>query len=298
MAGHVSVLLNEVLERLAPKRGERILDGTLGRAGHAREILEKIGPEGLLIGLDKDPAAVREAGETLAGKNAVIFQRDFREFAEALKEAHVETLDGIFLDLGVSSPQLEEAQRGFSFREDGPLDMRMDPHEALTAEEIVNRWPEEKIRQILWDFGEERMARQIAARIAEARRSRPVLRTKELENIIFHAVPRTYRYGRIHPATRSFQALRIAVNGELEALEDFLKQAPQFLSEGGRLVVISFHSLEDRIVKNALREWEKNKMGRVLTKKPVVPSESEMESNPRSRSAKLRAFVKAKREEL
>ncbi len=297
MAGHVSVLLNEVLEILALQSGQVVADGTLGRAGHAIEILKRTAPDGKLIGLDKDPEAVREAGDRLAeyGKRAVIVQADFRELPRVLAETGIGRVDAILLDLGVSSPQIEDAGRGFSFLQEGPLDMRMDPRQELTAEEIVNQYPEEDIRQILWDYGEERLARQIARRIAEERRSRPIRTTKALENVVFHAVPKSYRYGRIHPATRTFQALRIAVNGELEALTQFLKEAPDCLKDGGRLAVISFHSLEDRIVKNAFRELGKNKMGMILTKKPMVPAEGETQSNPRSRSAKLRAFQRAQR---
>ena len=294
MSGHVSVLSNEVINFLDLKAGKVVVDATLGRAGHAESILKKIVPGGLLIGIDKDPQAVEEAAVKLGsyGKNAVIVQKDFRNIASVLSSLGVSAVDAMMLDLGVSSPQLENGARGFSFQHEGPLDMRMDPGSSLTAEEIVNRYPAEKLRQILWDWGEERMARRIVERLVEARRVKPVRTTKELENIIFHAVPKSYRYGRLHPATRSFQALRIAVNGELEALEEFLREFAVFLKEGGRLVVISFHSLEDRMVKNRFRELEKSGMGRILTKKPVIPTDVEMESNPRSRSAKLRVFLK------
>ncbi len=292
---HVSVLLNEVLDHLDLKKGQCIVDGTLGRGGHAEKILERILPGGRLIGLDRDPEAVREVSAKFEkyGKSAVVLHRDFREIAQALTDLGIEAVDGIFLDLGVSSPQLDDAGRGFSFQQDGPLDMRMDPDSRLTAEEIVNDYPPEKIRQILWDLGEERLARRIVDRIVEARRVQRIRTTKELENIIFHASPKSYRYGRIHPATRSFQGLRIAVNDELEALTGSLKGSAGFLKEGGRMAVISFHSLEDRIVKNVFRDWQKDELGVVMTKKPVVAAESEISVNPRSRSAKLRAFMKA-----
>ncbi len=292
MAGHVSVLLNESLDRLGLGPGKTVVDGTLGRAGHAREILERTAPDGKLIGLDKDPAAIEAAAKALEayGARAVLVREDFRNVAKALEEAGETEVDGMLLDLGVSSPQLDDAARGFCFQQDGPLDMRMDPGAKLTAAEIVNQWPPDRLREILWTLGEERMARRIVERLTEARRVKPVSTTKELENIVFHAMPKAARHGRIHPATRTFQALRIAVNGELEALEWFLKDAPGLLKEGGRLVVISFHSLEDRIVKQCFRRLEKDGMGIVMTKKPVTAGESEMQANPRSRSAKLRAF--------
>ena len=297
MAEHVSVLLNEALEFLDLKPGKKIVDGTLGRAGHAVKILEKISPGGLLVGIDKDPEAVRKAGAVLSayGSGAAVVKSDFRDIAGVLSDLRIKGVDGMLLDLGVSSPQLEEAARGFSFREDGPLDMRMDPDSSLTAATIVNEFSPEKLRQILWELGEERLARRIVERIVEAREVKPVRTTKELENIIFHAVPKAYRHGRIHPATRSFQGLRIAVNGELDALSQFLRESVDFLNEGARLVIISFHSLEDRIVKNAFRDMQRKEMGSVLTKKPVVPSESERLNNPRSSSAKLRAFLKTRR---
>ncbi len=277
--------------------GKRVLDGTLGRGGHAQKILEMIGPGGTLIGIDRDAQAVSEVGKKFEGCDgqAIILQKDFRDIGSFFPSLGIEKVDGMLLDLGVSSPQLGDAGRGFSFQQDGPLDMRMDASASLTAEEIVNEYSPESLRQILWEWGEERLARRIVDRILEARQSKRIQRTKELENIIFHAVPKAYRYGRIHPATRTFQGLRIAVNNELEALEVFLKEAPVFLNEGGRLVVISFHSLEDRIVKNSFRDLEKNQMGVVLTKKPVMAAESEILVNPRSRSAKLRAFCKAQR---
>ncbi len=292
MAGHVSVLLSETLEQLALRPGMSVVDGTLGRAGHAQAILDKIAPGGRLIGLDKDPAAIEAAAQTLEpyGAAAILRQADFRDIAATLEELGVGKVDGMLLDLGVSSPQLDEAGRGFSFQQDGPLDMRMDPGSELTAAEIVNCYTPERLREILWTLGEERMARRIVERLVEARRAKPVKTTKELENIVFHAMPKAARYGRIHPATRTFQALRIAVNGELEALEKFLKDAPQCLKEGGRLAVISFHSLEDRIVKQSFRGLERDGMGIVLTKKPVTAQASETETNPRSRSAKLRSF--------
>lgn len=292
MSGHASVLLKETVEWLDPRPGKTLVDGTLGRAGHAAVLLDRLGPEGRLVGLDKDPEAIAAGKGSLArfGTAAVIRQADFGDTGHVLSEIGVGKVDGVLLDLGVSSPQLDRADRGFSFQQEGPLDMRMDPAARLTAEEIVNRWPEEKIRQILWELGEERMSRQIAGRIVEARRRTPIRTTKELENVIFHAMPKAMRYGRIHPATRSFQALRIAVNGELESLDKFLKEAPGFLKEGARVAIISFHSLEDRKVKQSFRQWEKDKMGKVLTKKPVEAAEAEREANPRSRSAKLRVF--------
>ncbi|MGH7198792.1 MAG: 16S rRNA (cytosine(1402)-N(4))-methyltransferase RsmH [Candidatus Omnitrophota bacterium] len=293
---HQSVLLKEVLAGLAPAPGKTIVDGTLGTAGHAQAILRKLGPSGRLIGFDKDPKALEGAKKVLEefGDRVMIFHDDFKNIAARLREREVSAVEGILLDLGVSSAQLDEAERGFSFRKDGPLDMRMNPEDTLTAEEIVNTYPEEKLAEILKSYGEERYARRIATKIAYTRKREKIRTTGQLSSLVFSAVPSSYRYGWLHPATRTFQAFRIAVNKELEALRNFLEEAPDLLADGGRLVIISFHSLEDRIVKTAFRELAKKGLGRILTKKPVVPEEEETRANPRARSAKMRIFEKAK----
>ncbi len=271
-----------------------VVDGTLGLGGHAEAILERLGPEGRLIGFDKDPAAIEKARERLNrfGKRLMIIRDDFKNMAGRLRESGTGSVDGVLLDLGVSSMQLADGARGFSFLKDGPLDMRMDPQNPRSAADIVNRSQERELTKILWDFGEERYARRIAERIVSERSKTKISTTGQLERAIFHAVPKAARYGRVHPATRSFQALRIVVNDELGSLKAFLSAAVSHLSTGGRAVIISFHSLEDRIVKRAFREWEAQRLGRALTKKPVVPGRRETNENPRSRSAKLRAFVK------
>ena len=269
------------------------MDGTLGGCGHALSLLKCVGPEGRLIGFDKDPEAVREAKQALKdfGERVMIFHDDFKNISSRLTSLHIKA-DGILLDLGVSSPQFDHAERGFSFKTDGPLDMRMNPEESLTAREVVNRYPKKKLADIFWKYGEERYSRRIADRIVEVREKRKIDSTAELESIIWQAVPGAVRHGRIHPATRVFQALRIEVNKEIEALEVFLSNCLDVLETNGRVVIISFHSLEDRLVKTFFRECARQQKGKILTKKPVVPQLEEIQKNPRSRSAKLRAFQK------
>ena len=289
---HQSVLLNEVLEWLDPRPGSTVVDGTVGAAGHARAILEWLGAQGRLIGFDKDPLALEEAQKVLThfGEKVMLINDDFRNLAVQLRQRQIHAVDGILLDLGVSSMQLDHPGRGFSFQAEGPLDMRMDPAQALTAKEIVNTYPKNRLQELLWKYGEERFAKRIAERVVDTRSKRRIETTKELESIIYQAVPAFYRHGRIHPATRSFQALRIAVNDEVKALQELLAQAVALLASHGRLVIISFHSLEDREVKTAFKRFSEEKKGRILTKKPVTPSQREIDENPRSRSAKLRAF--------
>jgi 16S rRNA (cytosine1402-N4)-methyltransferase len=293
MFSHSSVLLEETLGWLDPQPGGLMVDGTLGGCGHAINLLKRLGPEGRLIGFDKDPEAVREARKTLKdfGDRVMIFHEDFKNIASRLEFLHVKA-DGVLLDLGVSSPQFDRAERGFSFKLKGPLDMRMNPEELLTAKEVVNRYSEKELADVFWNFGEERYSRRIAERIVEARDIRSIESTAELESIIWQAVPATYRHGRIHPATRVFQALRIEVNKEIEALEIFLSSFLDVVETNGRVVIISFHSLEDRLVKTFFRDYARQKKGEVLTKKPVVPQIKEIQENPRSRSAKLRVFQK------
>ena len=263
---------------LAIKAGGHYLDATVGGGGHSRLILEAA-PAVKITGLDQDAWAIAAAQETLApfGDRVRLYQTNFAAFDPG--ECR---FDGILADLGVSSAQFDTSERGFSFQKTAPLDMRMDQRQALTAADLVNTWEETKLANLIYTYGEERLSRQIARRIVERR---PFTTTTDLADTIFHAVPRSYRYGRIHPATRTFQALRIAVNRELEVLETFLAQAPNWLKPEGRLAVISFHSLEDRIVKHRLKE---SPLLQVITKKPIVAGEEEVEKNPRARSAKLR----------
>ena len=294
MSSHISVLLEESLEWLALSPGDAVVDGTVGFGGHAARILERVGPEGRLIGFDRDPQALAEAKKTLErfGEQAMLIHDNFKNIAEKLRGAGASQVNGILLDLGTSSMQLDSAGRGFSFKSDGPLDMRMDPEESLTAETIVNTYPEKTLRDLLWTLGEERFSGRISKRIEETRSRRRIRTTSELSSIVVSALPASHRHGRIHAATRTFQALRIAVNREIESLEEFLAAAPDCLAPGGRLVVISFHSLEDRPVKRAFKRYQSEGLGAVLTKKPIGASESEIASNPRSRSAKMRVFEK------
>jgi 16S rRNA (cytosine1402-N4)-methyltransferase len=290
---HVPVLLKEAIDFLNVRRGGTYIDATVGLGGHSYEIAKRLGAPGHLIGLDKDPAALKVAGSRLrpAGSGeadwptVTLLHRSFAEIANGQRPA---TIDGILADIGVSSLQLDDAARGFSFQADGPLDMRMDPQNERTAEQVVNHLDERELADVIYEFGEERRSRRIARAIC---RSRPIRSTAHLADVISAAArPMNSEQRRIHPATRTFQALRIFVNRELDDLRALLEAAPRILKPGGRVVVISFHSLEDRIVKDALREGSnKDKYFRVLTKKPVTASEDEQDRNPRARSAKLRA---------
>ncbi|WP_416676865.1 16S rRNA (cytosine(1402)-N(4))-methyltransferase RsmH [Egbenema bharatensis] len=279
---HVPVLGQEVVEGLRLRSGGRYLDATVGGGGHSRLILEAV-PEVQITALDQDENALTAAQKHLAewGDRVQFVRTNFAEFNPGTTQ-----FDGILADLGVSSPQFDHPDRGFSFRLTAPLDMRMDQRQSLTAAEVVNTWGEVELANLIYTYGEERLSRRIARRIVERR---PFETTTELAEAIFHSVPRSYRYGRIHPATRTFQALRIVVNQELKVLETFLELAPTWLKPAGRLCIISFHSLEDRIVKHRFRESETL---HVITRKPITPTEAEMEQNVRSRSAKLRIAEK------
>jgi 16S rRNA (cytosine1402-N4)-methyltransferase len=288
--GHVPVLLKEAIDFLAVKRGGTYLDATVGLGGHSYEIAKRLGAPGHLIGFDKDPAALERAHEKLTALDEppeiTLIHGSFAEVGERIAPA---SLDGLMADLGVSSLQLGDAARGFSFQAEGPLDMRMNPMSGDTAEQVVNHLDERKLADVIYEFGEERRSRRIARAIV---RSRPIRTTKQLVEVISTAARPMklgqHKYDRIHPATRTFQALRIFVNRELDDLTALLEATPSVLRPGGRLVVISFHSLEDRIVKDALRAG-KDKYFSVLTKKPLIASEEEIDRNPRSRSAKMRA---------
>ena len=286
--GHVSVLLKEAIDFLAIRRGGTCIDATLGLGGHSLEIASRLGPQGHLIGLDKDTQALELARKRLfadpAGKPKITLLHN--SFAEIGKLAPPASADGILADLGVSSLQFGDPGRGFSFQAEGPLDMRMDPQGERTADQVVNHMREEDLANVIYEFGEERRSRRIARAIV---RARPIRTTAHLANVISAALRSMKNSGRIHPATRTFQAIRIFVNRELDDLKALLAAAPQVLKPGGRLVVISFHSLEDRIVKDAVRDGAKTGVYQALTKKPVEASEEEIAKNPRSRSAKLRA---------
>jgi 16S rRNA (cytosine1402-N4)-methyltransferase len=298
--GHLPVLFEEALAWLAPKPGGLYCDATLGTGGHAAAVLERSAPDGRLVGLDRDPAAIATAGAALQrfGDRVTLVHARFSEARDVLERLGMIPVDGFLVDLGVSSPQLDRAERGFSFRQDGPLDMRMDPTRGETAAELLRRVDEAELTQIIRDQGEERHAARVARAIIDARREGPLETTGKLAAIVARALPR-HEHGK-NPATRTFQALRISVNDELGELERFLAVAADCLRPGGRLVVIAFHSLEDRIVKWRLRELAGRGPGgrnvgggppqlRLLTKHVVVPGDEERARNPRARSARLRA---------
>lgn len=303
-AKHVSVLLPECIDSLNIRPEGVYVDGTLGMGGHSEEIVKRL-TTGKLIGIDRDETAIRRAGERLRpyGDRVQLVHGNFRDTAEILDDLGIEAVDGMLFDLGVSSPQLDESERGFSYMHDAPLDMRMDETDNLNAWFIVNRWPEEKLRRILYDYGEERCAPRIAAAIVREREQREIRTTLQLVEVIRSAMPAAALREKQHPAKRTFQAIRIAVNDELEAVRAMMATAPDKLRPGGRIAVISFHSLEDRIVKTGIaarengctcpREFPVCTCGfvqtlRSVTRKPILPSPEELEANPRSRSAKLR----------
>lgn len=303
-AKHVSVLLPECIDSLNIRPEGVYVDGTLGMGGHSEEIAKRL-TTGKLIGIDRDDTAIRRAGERLRpyGDRVQLVHGNFRDTAEILDDLGIEAVDGMLFDLGVSSPQLDESERGFSYMHDAPLDMRMDETDNLNAWFIVNRWPEEKLRRILYDYGEERCAPRIAAAIVRERERREIRTTLQLVEVIRSAMPAAALREKQHPAKRTFQAIRIAVNDELEAVRAMMATAPDKLRPGGRIAVISFHSLEDRIVKTGIaarengctcpREFPVCTCGfvqtlRSVTRKPILPSPEELEANPRSRSAKLR----------
>ena len=291
---HAPVLLDEVLATLDPRPGARILDGTLGAGGHSEALLARAGPEGLLVGLDRDPDALAIARARLDPARARLEHASFDEAPAVAARLGVASFDAILLDLGVSSMQLDRPERGFAFTREGPLDMRMDPTAETTAATIVNEAEEEDLASLIWRLGEERYSRRIAREIVRARKSAPITTTRALSDIIERVVPKP-RPGKktIHPATRTFQALRIAVNEELSRLERALPALFDLLAPGGRLAVISFHSLEDRPVKQFMKGLGERAV--LLTKKPIVAGEAEIERNPRARSAKLRATEKRRR---
>lgn len=307
---HKSVLLQESIEGLKIKQAGVYVDGTLGGGGHSYEICRRLSGQGRLIGLDQDEDAIRAATEHLLEfqDKVTIVRSNFCEMPEVLKQQGVEKADGILLDLGVSSYQLDTAERGFSYRADAPLDMRMDKRQARTAADIINESAEADLFYMIRDYGEERFAKNIAKHICMERKKKYIETTGELVEIIDHAIPAKVRAAGGHPAKRTFQAVRIAVNRELEVLEDSLDSMIELLKSGGRICIITFHSLEDRIVKNIFRKNEnpctcppdfpvcvcgKKSMGRVVTRKPLLPSEDEQKENTRAKSAKLRIFERS-----
>ncbi|MDQ7038889.1 MAG: 16S rRNA (cytosine(1402)-N(4))-methyltransferase RsmH [Aquificota bacterium] len=284
---HVPVLLEEATDLLTGNRGKVYLDCTLGGGGHARRILEKV-PDSYLIGIDLDEDVIEVAVGNLKefeGRFSV-YKANFRDLDLVLREEGIEKVDGILFDLGVSMFQIK-SERGFSFQRDSPLDMRMDKDQKLTAYDVVNRYPEGELERILREYGEERLSGRIARAIVRRREKKPIETTGELVDVVLSVYPERLKHGRIHPATRVFQAIRIEVNRELENLKTALEKTPELLNPGGRIVVISFHSLEDRIVKRFLKE--RADVFKILTKKPITPSDEEIRVNPASRSAKLRA---------
>jgi 16S rRNA (cytosine1402-N4)-methyltransferase len=282
---HVPVLLAEVVQWLAPKSGQVFVDGTLGGGGHTRALAIAVGPHGSVIALDRDPAALAAAERNLAGLPIKLSHSNFSDLPEVLHEVGIEHVDGILLDLGLSSDQLADESRGFSFQSAGPLDLRFDPTRGEPAARLVNRLSEQHLADLIYEYGEERYSRRIARTIAERRREREIASAADLAETVRRAIPRAKQETRIDPATRTFQALRIAVNEELRSLDTALQRLPDCLQAGGRLAIISFHSLEDRRVKESFRDDPRLKN---LTRKPIRPSEAEISANPRSRSAKLR----------
>lgn len=303
---HKSVLLEETVNGLNIRPDGIYVDGTLGGAGHAQAVCARLSAQGRFIGIDQDQDAIIAAGERLAScKVASIIRSNYCSMGKILKDLGIRQVDGIMLDLGVSSYQLDTNERGFAYRTDAPLDMRMDQRQELSAADVVNRYSEQDLARILWEYGEEKCSRAIARAIVKARAEKPILTTGQLSDMIRKAIPLKMQASGGHPAKRSFQAIRIEVNRELDVLAGSLDEMISLLSDGGRICVISFHSLEDRIVKNAFRRNEnpcicppdfpvctcgRVSLGHVVTKKPILPSPEEMEANPRAKSAKLRIF--------
>ena len=308
---HKSILLNEVINSLNIKADGIYADGTLGGGGHSYEIAKRLSDKGRLIGIDQDEAAIKAAGERLKEFTdkgiATIVRDNYRNIKAVLQELGIESVDGILLDLGVSSYQFDEADRGFSYRYDAPLDMRMDQRSQLSAKEIVNGYSEADLFRILRDYGEEKFAKNIAKHIVLARADKPIETTFELNEIIKESIPAKMRAGKGHPSKQTFQAIRIECNRELDVLKEALEDMISLLRPDGRLAIITFHSLEDRMVKNKFKDLanpcicppsfpvctcNRKPLGETLTRKPILPGEEEMEENPRSKSAKLRVFVR------
>ena len=307
---HVSVLLQETVDGLNVKPDGIYVDGTLGGGGHSYEVCTRLGAKGSIIGIDQDEAAIEAASIRLKdfGEKVTIVRSNYCDMKSRLHELGIDKVDGIMLDLGVSSYQLDTADRGFSYREDAPLDMRMDQRSEMTARDIVNDYSEMDLYRVIRDYGEDKFAKNIARHIVRERAKRSIETTGELTEVIRHAIPMKFQKKTGHPAKRTFQAIRIELNRELDVLRDSLDDMIDMLNPGGRLCIITFHSLEDRIVKSAFKKNEnpctcpsdfpvcvcgKVSKGRVITRKPILPSEEEMEVNSRSKSAKLRIFERS-----
>ena len=307
---HKSVLLNETIDGLNIQPDGIYVDGTLGGGGHAYEVCRRLGDKGSIVGIDQDAAAIEAASIRLKdfGEKVTIVRSNYCDMKSKLHELGIDKVDGIVLDLGVSSYQLDTAERGFSYREDAPLDMRMDTRQKMTARDIVNDYEEMELYRVIRDYGEDKFAKNIAKHIVAARKVKPIETTGELTEIIRASIPMKYQKKSGHPAKRTFQAIRIELNRELEVLKDSLDDMIDLLNPGGRLCIITFHSLEDRIVKSAFRKNEnpctcpsdfpvcvcgKVSKGSILTRKPILPSEEEMEENSRTKSAKLRIFERS-----
>jgi len=295
--GHIPVLLQEVMELLNPQSGEFFIDGTLGGGGHAIEILKRIAPSGKFVGVDMDAQAIlrfvekvqKECRGILPETSFFITQSNYACIPDILEEKKMSKADGLIIDLGFSSYQIDDSERGFGFRIDGPLDMRYGGF-GIKAEDVINTYSETEIANIIFRYGEERFSRRIASAINRARQKKKIETTRELAEIVLNAYPMRQKHRRIHPATKTFQALRIFVNNELENLETALKFLPIIMRKGGRVSIISFHSLEDRMVKEAFKNLKKLGYVEIMTKKPITPTLEEVEKNPRSRSAKLRVI--------
>lgn len=304
---HQSVLLEETINNLNIQPDGIYVDGTLGGGGHAFHVCSRLSEKGRFIGIDQDAAAIEAAGERLRpfGDKVTIVRSNYSDMEQVLQSLGISGVNGIVLDLGVSSYQLDTAERGFSYRENAPLDMRMDQRQEKTARDIINGYSGMELYRIIRDYGEDKFAKNIAKHIVRARQEKPVETTDELTEIIKAAIPMKFRAVGGHPAKRTFQAIRIELNQELEVLRGHLKEMVELLDDGGRICIITFHSLEDRIVKNIFRKCEnpcecppsfpacvcgKKSMGKVITRKPILPSEEELEINPRAKSAKLRVF--------
>lgn len=308
---HKSVLLKETVDGLNIRPDGIYADGTLGGGGHSFEVCRRLGEKGSIVGIDQDAAAIEAAGGRLKdfGEKVTIVRSNYCDMKSRLHELGIDKVDGIILDLGVSSYQLDTADRGFSYREDAPLDMRMDTRQAMTARDIVNEYSEMELYRVIRDYGEDKFARNIARHIVTAREKKPIETTGQLTEIIRKSIPMKYQKKGGHPAKRTFQAVRIELNRELEVLRDSLDDMIELLNPGGRLCIITFHSLEDRIVKSAFKKNEnpcvcppdfpvcvcgKVSKGSIVTRKPILPSREEMESNSRSKSAKLRIFERGR----
>lgn len=289
---HVPVMLEEVLEYLNLAPGKIIVDATMGNGGHSREILKRITPGGRLIGIDRDENSLNICRQRLAEfkDNTEFVHANFSDIDQVLGNLKIDKVDGIIFDLGISTYQLLDSQRGFSFQEEGPLDMRMDKNSYICAYDLINNLNENEISQMLWNFGQERWHNRIARLLVQERKNEPIATTKQLANLVMRAIPYRYRksYYRIHPATRTFQAVRIAVNRELEILESAIKKAVDILKKQARICVISFHSLEDRVIKHTFRAMAADGIIDIITTKPLTPRMSEIETNPSSRSSKFR----------